>query len=160
MIRQPQNFNSFFVTRHFFPDYLRHNNVRGINGGRCYDWAYYAHRIFGVQLWTTDYHAWVQVPQEEKWHWKQLFFDSETVKGVSNFMLLGCNRRHAPAPWDNQAPTRMNVGDFKEFWNEHGGGFKRHWESMLEAKLKEVLGKRYSELTPIFQKPHKTMVIP
>ncbi len=160
MIRVPQNFNGPFITRHFFPDYVRRQDVRGINSGRCYDWAYFAHRMFGVQLWTTDYHAWIQVNEHQKWGWKQLFFDSETVKGVNNFMLLGCNKRHAPAPWDDQAPVRMTLEDFKEFWDEHGGGYKHHWDSMLENDLKRVLGKRYSELTPIFAKPKPALVIP
>lgn len=160
MIRVPQHFNGAFITRHFFADYLRHDNVRGINSGRCYDWAYLAHRMFGVQLWTTDYHAWVQVREDEKWRYKQLFFDSETKRGVQTFMQLGCNVRHGPVPWDEVAPQRMEVEAFKKFWNHHGGGYKNHWESMLEEDLKRVLGKRYSELTPIFAKPKPALVIP
>lgn len=160
MIRVPQNFNGQFITRHFFPDYLKHNNVRGINSGRCYDWAYFAYRMFpNVELWTTDYHAWIHL-RDESTDWKNLFFDSETLKGVTNFMLLGCNRRHGPAPWDLQPPRRMGVELFKSFWNEHGGGYKRHWDSMLEKDLQRVLGKRYSEMTPIFAKPKPALVVP
>lgn len=158
MIRVPRKFNGPFITRHFFADYLSRKWVQGINQGRCYDWAYFAYRMFpDVTLWTTDYHAWVQVWDREKGY---RFFDSETPKGVKSFMELGCNRRHGPMPWSDQAPTRMNVKDFKEFWNKHGGGFKRHWDSMLEVDLKKVLGKRYREDGPIFFKPTPALVIP
>ncbi len=162
MIRVPTNFNGPFITRHFFPDYVRHRNVQGINSGRCYDWAYFAHRMFGVQLWTTDYHAWVQVHKQDPVNhmWSHRFYDSETSKGVQNFLALGCNVRHAPAPWDEQAPCTMALDEFKAFWDRHGGGYKRHWESMLEKDLQRVLGKRYSELTPIFAKPKPATVIP
>jgi len=154
MIRTPHQFNGLFITRHFFPKYLKYNNVSAINSGRCYDWAYFAYRMFpNVQLWTTDYHAWIQVGKK--------FYDSETKAGVSNFMLLGCNKRHAPTPWEDQPPIRASVLWFKSFWDKHGGGYKRHWDSMLEADLKEILGKRYTEATPIFQPPvQPALVIP
>ena len=143
MIRAPRHFNGTFINRHFFPNYLKHGSLSLINQGRCYDWAYYAYRLFNVQLWTTDYHAWVR--------WDGNYFDSETVKGVQNFMKLRCNMRNAfPLPWDGQAPKRVDVQEFKTFWDEHGGGKRRHWDTVLEADLRNVLGKRFSELTPIF----------
>ncbi len=163
MIRVPRNFNGPFITRHFFPWNFKHNALKIINQGRCYDWAYFAHRLFGVQLWATDYHAWVEVNSQDPktYQWSHRFFDSETPNGVSNFMLLGCNKRNAfPVPWDGQAPKRMELTEFKTFWDKEGGGFKRHWDSMLEGDLKRVLGKRYSELTPIFTKPQPATVIP
>lgn len=154
MIRVPSQFNGTFITRHFFPRFFRHNDLQSINAGHCYDWAYYAWRLFpNVVLWTTDYHAWVQVGKK--------FYDSETnPKGVLNFMHLGCNRRHGPDPWADQHPVRMDVKDFQKFWNKHGGGFKNHWDSMLEGSLQKVLGKRYSERTPILHKPQPAMFIP
>jgi hypothetical protein len=149
MIRAPRQFNGTFISRHFFPSFFEHNALKVINSGRCYDWAYYAHRLFGVQLWTTDFHAWVQVIERDK---PYRYFDSETPNGVSNFLNLGCNRRNSfPVPWDEHAPRRMELQAFKSFWDEHGGGHRRHWESMLEAQLRTVLGKRFSELTPIFR---------
>lgn len=164
MIRAPGHFNGTFITRHFFPEYLKHNNLQAINMGRCYDWAYFAHRLFGVQLWSTDFHAWVKVnnPDQNDSRWRSRFFDSETPKGVSNFMLLGCNKRNAfPVPWDEHAPRTMELWDFKNFWDKHGGGHKRHWGSILEPALKKILGKRYSELTPIFpKKVQSARVIP
>lgn len=159
MIRVPRQFNGVFITRHFFPEFLSSNNVRGINRGYCYDWAYYAYRMFpGTTLWTTDFHAWIQV--HDRIHGYR-FFDSETHTGVKSFMELGCNRRHAPQPWDDQPPTQMGVEDFKKFWDHHGGGYKRHWDSMLETKLRKVLGSRFNERTPIFQeKIQPATVIP
>lgn len=155
MIRVPAQFNGGFISRHFFPDYFRHNNVRAINSGRCYDWAYLAYRMFpDIQLWATDFHAWVRYGK--KYH------DSETGKfGVLNFMELGCNKRNAyPVPWDQHAPRQMTVEEFKDFWNREGGGQRRHWDSSLEPLLKKVLGKRYREATPIFQRPVPATVVP
>lgn len=148
MIRAPRHFNGTFINRHFFPDYLKHGTLSRINQGKCYDWAYYAHRLFNAQLWTTDFHAWVR--------WDMNYYDSETVKGVQNFMRLRCNMRNAfPLPWDGQAPKRIGVQEFKAFWDEHGGGKRKHWDTVLEADLRRVLGKRFSEMTPIFhEKPN------
>lgn len=155
MIRVPSSFNGAFISRHFFPDFFKHNNRRGINGGKCYDWAYLAYRMFeGIQLWTTDYHAWVQYGR--KYH------DSETGKfGVVNFMELGCCKRNCfPVPWESQAPIRMDVEPFKDFWNREGSGHRFHWDIMLEPQLKKVLGKRYKETSPIFQPPIPATVVP
>ena len=143
MIRAPRYFNGTFINRHFFPDYLKHGVLHTINHGRCYDWAYYAHRLFNTQLWTTDFHAWVR--------WDNRYYDSETSGGVRNFLQLQCNVRNAfPVPWDGYPPKRVDVKEFKDFWDEHGGGKRRHWDTLLEADLRRVLGKRFSELTPIF----------
>ena len=155
MIRVPSHFNGAFISRHFFSDYLKHNNLRGINSGRCYDWAYLAYRMFAdIQLWTTDFHAWVRYGR--KYH------DSETGRfGVLNFMELGCNRRNAyPVPWEKQAPKLMGVDEFKKFWNGRGSGHRRHWDSLLEPQLKKVLGSRYRETTPIFQPPTPCTTVP
>lgn len=144
MIRAPRHFNGTFISRHFFPSFFKFNTLKVINSGRCYDWAYFAHRLFGVRLWATDFHAWVQYGRKH--------YDSETGKvGVMNFMNLGCNKRNAfPVPWQDHAPTPMELKEFKDFWDKHGGGFRRHWDSKLESELRCVLGKRFSELTPIF----------
>ena len=145
MLRAPSRFNGTFINRHFFPAYFKHQTLSAINSGRCYDWAYFAHRLFGAELWSTDYHAWVQ--------YEGRHFDSETHKGVRSFMDLRCNRRNAfPVPWDDHGPSRMKLQNFKDFWDEEGGGRRRHWDSILEADLRRILGKRFSELTPIFPK--------
>ena len=154
MIRMPRHFNGRFITRHFFPGYFLDKNFSAINRGQCYDWAYIAHRLFeGVQLWTTDYHAWIRLGL--KWH------DSETCRaGVSNFMELGCNYRNSPIPWEGQPPRSMEVGEFKDFWNKEGSGNRFHWDSILEKRLRTVLGKRFSESTPIFQRPLPCTTVP
>jgi len=147
MIKVPASFNGRFITRHLFRHYFNNGNISEINRGRCYDWAYMAYRLFpNVSLWTTDYHAWVEAKDR---HW-----DSETHKGVVNFMRLRCNERntspHCP-PWDEQEPVIMNLYDFKNFWDRFGRGHRRHWGTLLESNLKDTLGKRYSEMTPIFE---------
>lgn len=154
MIRRPRGFNGTFISRHFFPDLFKVNALRVINTGACYDWAYLAYRLFeGVQLWTTDYHAWVRVGR--KWH------DSETCRaGVLNFMELGCNYRNSPIPWEGQPPRSMEVDEFKDFWNHEGSGRRFHWDNYLEPKLREVLGKRFREESPIFQTPLPSLTVP
>lgn len=164
MLRLPKKFSSSFINRHFFPSYLQFNRLSSINTGRCYDWAFFAHRLFGVELWATDYHAWVEVwvPKAKQpepvttggYYYgpvkERRYFDSETPKGVSSFMDLGCNIRCAnPIPWESDPPKRFELEQFKQFWDKHGGGYKRHWDSMLEPELKKVLNKHYSEVTPI-----------
>lgn len=144
MIRKPKSFNCLFVTRHFFRDYLEHNTIARINEGRCYDYAYFAYRMFpNVKLWTTDYHAWIE-------H-KNKFYDSQSINGVEDYMRLACNRQYAPKPWEEQPPVKVNVNRFKSMWDNWGGGRRRHWDSHLERDLKYVLGYHYSELTPIFK---------
>lgn len=155
MLRIPRQFNATFVSRHFFPTYFKNKALDNINYGRCYDWAYFAHRLFGVDLWTTDYHAWVRYGN--RW------FDSETHNGVVSFMDLRCNIRIGGAvPWGDIPPKRIgNIENFKAVWDEHGGGFRHHWNSMLESDLCRVLGKRFTNLTPIFpKKVQPAMVIP
>jgi hypothetical protein len=162
MIRAPRKFNGTFITRHFFPGFFQIKDVAAINRGKCYDWAYIAHRLYGVQLWSTDYHAWVEamMPSPENttesiggYSWKPMvrrYFDSETPKGVSNFLTLGCNRRNShPVPWEDQHPIRMTLIEFKEFWNHIGSGRRYHWDSHLEPQLKDVLKDRYKGVTPI-----------
>src|SRR5258706_9325250 len=125
MIRAPRTFNGTFISRHFFPDYFNNGILQVINRGRCYDWAYFAHRLFGATLWATDFHAWVQVQNQDQndSRWKTRFFDSETPSGVTNFMALRCNIRNAfPVPWSDQAPKRMELQEFKDFWDENDGG--------------------------------------
>ena len=155
MIRIPAKFSGTFITRHFFRNYLENNTLSLINSGRCYDWAYMAYRLFpNVKLWTTDYHAWVEA--------KDRYWDSETYKGVINFMRLRCNisltypnkdypYMHKCMPWDDRSPIIMDVYEFKNFWDQRGSGRRRHWDSFLETELKSHLGKRYSEMTPIFE---------
>jgi hypothetical protein len=158
----PTRFNGTFITRHLFPDFFVYNNQRGINSGYCYDWAYYAHRLFNAQLWTTDYHAWVLVNTQDQrtGSWSQRFFDSETPGGVKNFMQLGCNVRHGPVPWDDHAPKSMGVQAFKKFWDSHGAGYRYHWDSRLETNLRKTLGKRFREATPIIPRKPTAQQLP
>jgi hypothetical protein len=164
MIRVPRQFNGSFITRHFFSEYLKHGYVAQINSGRCYDWAYFAHRMFGVKLWTTDYHAWCEVwipSKRKKDAVVRRYFDAESRHGVRNFMDLKCNKRNAfPLPWEETPPTQLDLQDFKSLWDEIGAGDRRHWLSKLEPKLRCVLGKRYSELTPIFPRAQSARVVP
>jgi hypothetical protein len=167
-IRTPKKFSSTFISKHFFIDHYLNYSLDQINYGECYDWAYIAHRLFGVQLWSTDYHAWVEVWKERKlrpgepaphnrMHWplERKWFDSETVRGVRGFEALGSHKRFGnqnfPVPWDNISPRAMTPQEFKELWNDIGAGHTFHWESLLETRLVSVLGKKYKASTPILQ---------
>lgn len=145
MIRAPKQFNGQFINRHFYEYEFQNNLLYRINSGECYDWAYYGHRLFGAELWTTDYHAWCRVGK--KYH------DSETGKyGVLNFMNLGCNVRNAfPIPWEDKPPQALPLEEFKKFWSAYSYMAENdHWTTMLEPELQRVLGKLYREATPIF----------
>jgi len=143
--RVPSNFNAEFITRHLFRNYMKAGNLSLINRGRCYDWAYYAYRLFpNIQLWTTDFHAWVEAKGK---HW-----DSEAPHGVRDYLKLRCNVLNSfPCPWDEQEPVKMEVDEFKDFWDHHGSGRRYHWDNFLEFELQKVLGKRYREMSPIFE---------
>lgn len=156
MIRRPKKFNGNFISRHFYPNYFR-SWVNQINRGECYDWAYYAHRLFGLELWTTDWHAWVkEVHTAGNRH-----YDSESPNGVKNLLNLNFHRRNSyPIPWQSQSPTQLSLEDFKDFWDEIGAKNRYHWDSILEVNIKRVLGKRYSELTPIFPNRSSYITLP
>lgn len=89
--------------------------------GGCYDWAYLAYCLWAnVELWTTDYHAWVKVGTK--------FYDSETFKGNTNLKKLGCNRR---CGWNEIEPMLVSAREFKTIWDEYG--YSGHsWDSNLE----------------------------
>lgn len=164
-IRMPKRFSSTFISRHFFFDYFSQDRLATVNNGQCYDWAYFAHRLFGVQLWTTDYHAWVEVWKKRKlrpgeivpknrmyWPQERRWFDSETIRGVKSFTDLASHiRLGGSVPWGEVPAKAIDLQEFKELWNEIGAGYTYHWDSILEPKLVRVLGKHYKVSTPILQ---------
>lgn len=129
-------FSATFISRNFFPDYFP-NKLRVINTGLCYDWAYYAYRLFPtVQLWSDYSHAWVQLGRRH--------YDSEVFRGTPDYRLLPCNRVCGLVD-----PKPMPVETFKEHWNHNGGRRPEHWDIMLEAKLEKVTGNKYRQYSPI-----------
>jgi hypothetical protein len=139
--RVPAIFNARFVARHFFPEKYP-NQLRAINGGECYDFAWLCFRLFpGVQLWSSDWHAWVELQGK--------FFDSEALRGVTDYLDLPFHKRNREIYWDEQEPRSMDLTSFKALWDSVGIGRRCHWEGWHEHHLKRVLGKRYRETTPI-----------
>jgi len=110
----PKRFNANFITHTFFPEYIGEEGF--INSGRCYDWAYYAYCLFPtVQIWTTDFHAWIQYGKR--------FFDSVHPLGSESELTY-----HG---WDETEPCILPISEFKNMWDEIGGGRKHHWNRML-----------------------------
>lgn len=121
----PKEFNANFITEVFFPYEWTHKLFSSINTGRCYDWAYIAFCLWpNVTLWTTECHAWVEVDG--------LFYDSETPNGHLDHKKLRCNEYW---PGRSTKPTSMSPENFKEFWNENGGGRKHHWNELHQEML-------------------------
>lgn len=125
----PKNFSASFINRVFFPREYKSKELAAINTGRCYDWAYLGYCLWpGVLLWTTDMHAWVQKGRK--------FYDSESVTGLKDHNELRCN---AWFPGDEQSPTVMDIQSFKDFWDEHGGGKRRHWGALHDKIINKGL---------------------
>lgn len=121
----PQRFSASFVTRTFYPHEYKNKCRDEINMGRCYDWAYIAYCLWAnVELWTTDYHAWVKVGTK--------FYDSETFRGEPYHMSLGCNNR---CGFNEIEPMPVSVHEFKETWDYHGNP-THSWDLQLE-KIKQ-----------------------
>lgn len=114
----PGAFNAPFITQVFFPRCFKRGCYDCVNYGKCYDWAFYAYCLFSeVQLWTNWSHAWVEVDGK--------FYDSRYHMGVT--------REEATDVRFNRNDNRMvSVQELKEFWNEHGGGRRDHWDLMLQ----------------------------
>lgn len=79
MERKIEPFQPMLVTAAFFNSYL--NNPNQINQGRCWQWAYLAHKMFkGVELWDICEHAFVR--------YQNKFYDSERPQGEEDWRDL------------------------------------------------------------------------
>lgn len=123
----PKKFSATFVNLVFFPEYAE-DELPLINRGRCYDWAYISYCLwYGVKLWSSWRHAWIQVGDK--------FFDCEAVNGVSSYEELPCNLRARKCKAELLATT-----DFQNYWNANGGGKQYHWHNLImEIKSKGLV---------------------
>lgn len=126
LIQLPQKFSASFVTRTFFPDEYKEDRSR-INYGMCYDWAYIAYCLWGnVKLWTSEYHAWVQVGKK--------FYDSESFQGVWSPGDLQCSRRSG---YGTLLPTYMEAEEFCRTWTEYNDledGYWDNWTRHIQSR--------------------------
>jgi len=121
----PQRFSASFVTRTFYPYEYKHKCRDEINMGQCYDWAYIAYCLWAnVELWTSDYHAWVKVGTK--------FYDSETFNGDPDLKKLGCNRR---CGWGEVEPMQVSAHKFKVIWDTYGHP-NHEWDLQVEKITK------------------------
>lgn len=85
-LRKLDKFTPSLVTKEFFPNDV--SRPKRINYGKCFLWAYAAHKIFqDAELWDMPSHAFVR--------YRGKFYDSETLKGVKDWRDLpacsGCS---------------------------------------------------------------------
>lgn len=116
MERLSKSLNVAFINKTFFPDY---KDVKVINQGECFLWAYIAFQLYeGVQLWTFGSHAFVK--------YKGKFYDSERPRGVKDWKdLPATNFGQGCGCWACSKPARrQTVNAFKKpgSW---GGSAKR-----------------------------------
>ena len=132
MLIVPDEFDANFISSLFYPDDVRNDTLSRINGGECYDWAYYAVRTFHrlpLELHSTYAHAWVVYQGKA--------YDSVAANGVYHWEDLETNR------WWRGTPEIKSINEFMAFWNRNGGGRKNHWDSYLEKNLSQNLGINY-----------------
>ncbi len=132
MLIVPNDFDANFISSLFYPDDFRNDTLSRINGGECYDWAYYAVRTFyhlPLELYSTYAHAYIK--------YEDRFYDSAAPDGVFDWRELNTNR------WWGGDPELQSLNEFMDYWNEHGGGRKHHWDNLLENNLMKALGFDY-----------------
>lgn len=143
MLRIPPKFDADFVSATFYCKEFNTGRLDYINQGRCYDWAYYAKRTFHVSnivLWSTYYHAYVEFEGK--------FFDSESPQGVKDFLKLKTNQRF------EGVSIKQSIPEFTSWWDNRGGGQRRHWDSILEKNIQNTLGFSYiPKIKPEFMDP-------
>lgn len=114
-------FSAELINKEFFPGYL--DNLKLINLGRCYDWAYYAWCMFpNVSIWMIDQHAWIRSDNKH--------YDCEAVKGVTNYRSLPLFDRYPEL--SQRGHEVKSIFLFKNFWNQYGGGYRNHWHTLIE----------------------------
>jgi hypothetical protein len=104
-LANPAIFDGNFITRHFFS----HIDVKEINFGECYHWAYCAYKVFhkcNIELWSSVVqggHAFIKMNGK--------FYDSESPQGVDSYTDLEYYKRGFESKAKAQA-----LEEFKAYW--------------------------------------------
>ena len=127
-LRKLDKFEPALVTKEFFPNDVK--VPKRINYGKCFLWAYAAHKIFqGAELWDMPSHAFVR--------YRGKFYDSETLNGVKDWRDLpacsGCPCGPCIKAREVEATTRgaKNVKMFS-FLVDWKTSFRRYKISLFE----------------------------
>jgi hypothetical protein len=120
MHKKLHQFDPQLITKEFFPEHV--NAPHLINHGKCFAWAYAAHKMFkGVEVWDVQgkwSHAFIYDPKNKK------FYDSERPNGVDDWRTLpavrycGCDDLKA-------GPRKMT--QFVRDWKETSKNHKISW---------------------------------
>ncbi len=96
--------NLSYINQVFF-DHYRLKTPAAINKGWCFRWAYIAHCLYGGKLCSIfDYHAFIKIDD--------LYYDSETLDGVSDWTELPCLGNLKPG----STYTVHSLEEFLNFW--------------------------------------------
>jgi hypothetical protein len=132
-------FQPAIVTAAYFPSYL--NTPEKLNEGRCWQWAYLAHKTFkDVELWDICDHAFVR--------YRNKFYDSERLffgemdwrdlpaasTGWSDYLV--CPECEA----GNREPGAAHLLEwqFKNHWTYQTRRYNTTWEELDRLAQKEL----------------------
>lgn len=124
-------FDPGFVTEEFFPN----KDVRQINCGSCFLWAYAAWKLFdGVELWSISSHAFVKYGDK--------FYDSEMPQGTKDWTKLratnngkGCAFSEALGPMFVGPARPQDENEFKKYWSVYN---HPNWK-LIDRKVEIIL---------------------
>jgi hypothetical protein len=124
-----------FINRTFFSDY---KDVKIINEGECFLWAYHAYRLYkDVELWDMETHAFVRSKSTGK------FYDSEKPEGEKDWKdLRATNFGVGCGCLSCRRPPRHFItgGSFRRGWGYMAKKFDVKWNK-VHAKIKRVIEK-------------------
>lgn len=130
MHKKLRRFDPALVTKEFFPEHI--NSPHLINHGRCFVWAYAAHKIFrGVEIWDVQgrwSHAFVYNPKTKK------FYDSERPEGVDDWQTLPASRECG----QNLKAGPRKMSKFLRDWKETGRNHKVSWYH-IDRQIRKVI---------------------
>lgn len=124
---KPKKFSATFITKTFYPGW----KPAVINCGECYSWAYCALKVFpnsGIELCNTENneHAFIKIGN--------LFYDSESVRGVKDWRQLHCITFMARGSKYLMRAQKYSLSKYKSLWNN-----KDHWkklDNLIKEKIK------------------------
>ena len=119
-----------YINRTFFPNDL--NNLREINNGRCFLWAYIAYELYEhAQLCDIGAHAFIHSKLDDK------FYDSEKPDGECDWVDLratnfgkGCGCPTCGKGKRTYQRTYRSLDKFISSWTRMAEIFKVDWEKV------------------------------
>lgn len=120
------------INRSFFPNDI---DVREINRGRCFLWAYVAFRLYKrVELWSFGVHAFVK--------YEGRFYDAESPIGEEDWKdLRACNFGQGCGCHHCNNAERVSPKTFKstEYWGKNACSRNIVWKEVRDNVQKFVM---------------------